>query len=114
MKTKYKPVPTEFAPETRFAVLVQPVGPFRATAETELERLKERLLRELLAELPQPEYNAPLRRACNDAAALAWTTNAPLLVFPELAREKAEAARRYTTRQSTLSQRGRAGVVQAA
>src|SRR5262245_44001502 len=43
MNTNRK-LPARFGPETRFEVRPVPVVPFRATAETELERLKKRLL----------------------------------------------------------------------
>ena len=111
---KLKRVPAAFAPETRFAVVIQPAAPFRATLENELDRLKDRLLRQLLREARQPELNAVLRRAANDAAAIAWTSGAPLLVFPELLREKADAALRYAARQAALLQRGRSGMEHAA
>lgn len=102
MKRPKKNVPTRFAEETRFAVNPVPAAPFRGTQETELERLKNRLLRELIASAPTPDLYAPLRRASNEAAALAWGTSFPLLVLPELLREKAEEARRYTCKQASL------------
>ena len=49
-----------------------------------------------------PELNAPLRRAANDAAALAWATVFPLLVFPVLFEEKTEAALRRAERQARI------------
>ena len=114
MKKKLKRVPTEFAPETRFAVNPAPAVPFRDTAETELERLKDRLLREWLNAAPDPVLYAPLRRASNEATALAWATPYPLLVLPELFREKAEAAKRYTRKQAALIKRSLSGMVEAA
>ena len=50
----------------------------------------------------KPELNAPLRRAANEAAALAWVTLYPLLVFPVLFEEKAAAAVRQTERQARI------------
>jgi len=38
------------------------------------------------------EENSQVRRAANEAAALAWLTKYPLLVFPSLFEEKAEFA----------------------
>lgn len=107
MKRKEKKLTAEFAPETRFAVVIAPPAPFRAVVETELERLKDRLLRESLATVTVPELYSALRRASNEAAALAWTTPVPLLLLPELFREKAESARTYIARQAALLQRGR-------
>lgn len=100
-RTKYR-VPTAFAAETRFAVNPVPPAPFRGTHETELERLKSRLLRELLESAPTPDLYAPLRRASNEAAALAWDTAFPLLVLPELLREKAAVACTYTRKQASI------------
>jgi hypothetical protein len=51
---------------------------------------------------PSPELNAPLRRAANDAAALAWATVFPLLVFPVLFEEKTEAALLRAGRQARI------------
>jgi len=114
MNRRQNKVPTEFAPETRFAVFPVPAAPFRGTQETELDRLKNRLLRELLAGATTAELYAPLRRASNEAAALAWTTPFPLLVLPELLREKAETARRYTRKQAALLKRNTPAMGQAA
>jgi hypothetical protein len=66
--------------------------PFREIETTELEKLKTRLLLELLRNTTTPEQNTLLRRAANDAAALAWATAYPLLLFPTLLEEKARAA----------------------
>ena len=103
--TLERPVPTEFAPETRFGVTPVPAAPFRGTEETPLERLKHRLLSELLRDAEAPTLFAPLRRAANEAAALAETTAYPLLVLPALLAEKACAARRHVlyNRSSRLS-----------
>jgi hypothetical protein len=93
-------VPTEFGPETRFELRPAPAVPFRAAQETRFERLKDRLLaRQLTA---APELNVPLRRAANEAAALAWATVFPLLVFPVLFEEKTEAALRRAERQARI------------
>jgi hypothetical protein len=94
-------VPTRFAPETRFEVRANPPAPFRATQENEFERLKNRLLAQQLFDAA-PELNAPLRRAANDAAALAWATVFPLLVFPVLFEEKTRAAFQQAERQARI------------
>jgi len=70
--------------------------------ESEFERLKSRLLAETLDEAEQPELNVPLRRAANEAAALAWVTFYPLLVFPELFAEKSRTALRQARRQARV------------
>lgn len=81
--------------------------PFRVTQETEFERLKNKLLTEKLLAAAQPTLNDPIRRAANEAAALAWVTFYPLLVFPVLFEEKARTALRQTTRQSHIYARSR-------
>ena len=93
---------TRFAPDIRFEV---PAVPFRAKETTELERLKERLLLEVLRQTVDPELNTRLRRAANDAVALAWATDYPLLLFPNLFDEKAQAAQIQYRRQRQIRQR---------
>ena len=105
MKTNYRRVPTRFGPETRFEVKPVPPAPFRATQETELERLKNRLLVRLLNELDEPEVNAYVRRAANEAVALAWVTPYPLLTFPVLFEEKVKNALLYAERQTSVRER---------
>jgi len=95
-------VPTEFGPETRFELRPTPPAPFRATQETEFERLKNQLLAEQLVTAPAPGLSPPLRRAANEAAALAWVTQFPLLVFPVLFAEKTAAAVRQAQRQARI------------
>ena len=92
----------EFSPAPRFTVRPVPAAPFRATQETEFERLKNRLLTEKLLAAAQPALNAPLRRAANEAAALAWVAFYPLLVFPALFEEKSRAALRQAERQARI------------
>jgi hypothetical protein len=48
---------------------------------------------------------AALRRAANEAAALAWFTPFPLLFFPALLEEKARAALRQGARQRCVRNR---------
>ena len=107
MNRNYRKLPTRFEPDTRFDVGPVPATPFRATAETELERLKGRLLRQELAEACTPDINANLRRAANEAAALAWVTPVPLLVFPTLFEEKTRMAYDRLARQEVIRGRSR-------
>src|ERR1017187_202031 len=100
-KANYK-VPAEFGPESRFEVRPAPPAPFRATYETEFEQLKNRLLTETLLATARPDLNASIRRAANEAAALAWVTFYPLLVFPALFDEKLRHAIRHAERQSRI------------
>jgi hypothetical protein len=93
--------------QTRFELRTGPPAPFRATHENEFERLKSRLLAQRLAEIPAPELNTPLRRAANEAAALAWAALYPLLVFPVLFEEKTATAVRHAERQARIFKNSR-------
>jgi hypothetical protein len=105
-KTNHK-LPAEFSPETRFETRPAPPAPFRATQETEFERLKHRLLTETLLATARPELNVSIRRAANEAAALAWVTFYPLLVFPALFEEKLRHTLRHAERQARIFASGR-------
>lgn len=85
-------IPTRFEPDTRFELKPAVAPPFRAAQETRFESLKSRLLIEKIEDAYDAELGPYLRRAANDAAALAWITPYPLLVFPALFAEKADAA----------------------
>ena len=95
-------VAAKFAPETRFELRPQAAAPFRANLENQFARLKNRLLAEQLETTEIPQLNAPLRRAANEAAALAWVTFFPLLVFPALFEEKTNEAVRQAERQARI------------
>ena len=101
-KKNYGTVPTRFGREVRFDV---PTVPYRATETTALEELKARLLRQFLEQTTDPAQNTALRRAANDAAALAWVTPYPTLVFPVLFDEQAQTALLQCRRQARVHQR---------
>ena len=82
------------------------MAPFRALRENELERLKNRLLLKSL-KTTDWRFNAHVRRAANEATALAWVTPYPLLVFPELFEEKVDAALLQARRQDQVRRRSR-------
>ena len=107
MNANYRRVPTRFGPETRFDVKPVPRALFRAAQEDRFEQLRNRLLAERLAAVLDPEFNPQVRRAANDAAALAWLTPYPLLVFPALFEEKAAEAMQRAVRQEQVCQRSR-------
>ena len=107
MNKNYKRVPTRFAPETRFELRPAPPAPSQAAQQTQLEQLKTQLLLERLETAAEPACNLYLRRAASEAAALAWVTPYPLLVFPALFEEKAEAALAQAERQEQILQRTR-------
>ena len=100
-------VPTRFGPESGFEVKPGPPAPFRARQEAELERLKRRLIEERLDANLNPAGDSYVERAANEAAALAWVTRYPLLVFPALFDEKAADALRQAERQAQILQRSR-------
>jgi hypothetical protein len=106
-KARTRKVPTRFEPETRFEVKPVSAAPFRAEQETEFEGLKARLLAARLEEVWEPEFIAHMRRAANEAAALAWATPFPLLFFPGLFEEKADMAIRFAQRQTLVRERSR-------
>ena len=107
MNADFKQVPTEFGPETRFEVRPVP-APFRVVQEDRFERLKNELLRERLGNVQNTEAGSHLRQAANEAAALAWVTPFPLLVFPVLFEEKSAAALLMASRQRRVRERSRA------
>ena len=102
MKNRYNQVPTRFRRETRFDVPI-PAVPFRGSQEADLELLKNRLLADLLWQTDSnAELSANLRHAATEAAGLAWFTPYPLLFFPALLEEKAQAARDQVSRQAEI------------
>ena len=106
MNTTYN-LPTKFARNTRFAVNAMTTVPFRGNQDTDLEQLKVRLLRQLLNGDVTADLNVRLRRAANEAAALAWLEPYPLLVFPTLLEEKARVATKQVAKQRKVYQRSR-------
>jgi hypothetical protein len=109
MSAKPLKVQTRFGPETQFEVQPLTAASFRTVLENRFERLKARLLERELDEVWErnPAYSSAVRRAANEAAALAWTTPYPLLVFPVLFEEKAQLARFQAERQEQVWQRSR-------
>ncbi len=79
--------------------------PFRASLETEFERLQNQLLKDLLNRTADPDLNLLYRHAMTEAAAIAAATGYPLLVLPLLLVEKVEAARSYAERQAHILKR---------
>ena len=79
--------------------------PARGRPERQLEQLKTRLLRQLVAQSGEPGLNKALRRAADDAASVAWFTPFPLLFFPTLLEEKARGARQQERKQRDIQVR---------
>jgi len=91
--------PAPVAPE------IETIVPYPRTRENPLEVLKNRLLRESLAISQEPSLLAPLRRAANEAASIAWLEPMPLLVFPELFAEKVWVAATQAKQQNRVRNR---------
>lgn len=106
MNVNYTRLGARFGPQTRFTVKPAPAAA-RAFQADALERLKNRLLGEQLAGTEQLGLGARLQRAANEAAALAWTTTFPLLVFPALFDEKVRTALLQAQRQAGVRERSR-------
>jgi hypothetical protein len=107
MNAKRQKLLANFGPETRFEVRPAPPAPFRALQENLFERLKSRLVTERLEDAWTPELSSDVRRAAHEAAALAWVTPYPLLLFPALFQERLEAASQIAQRQKQVRQRSR-------
>ena len=107
MNENYSRVPTNFGPETGFEVRLTSPAPWRARQEAELEQLKAQLLAGRLEGRGDPQSHSQLQFAAEEAAALAWVTRYPLLVFPTLFEEKADAALLRAERQEQIRERSR-------
>jgi len=103
---RHQKIPTEFGPETWFE-LAPIVAPFRVVQTNRFEQLKGQLLAERLEDIWEPTATSQIRRAANEAAALAWITPYPLLVFPVLFEEKAQSAIKFSRRQEQIRRRSR-------
>ena len=65
MRTEPETTPARLGLDPRFALVPEPAAPFTRTAETELERLKNRLLRLALEAVTSPAllaFKRPLHR----------------------------------------------------
>jgi hypothetical protein len=94
--------------------LYEPPAPFPRTDENDLDRLKNRLLRLALATTEDTAMIVALRRAANEAAALAWLEPHPLLVFPVLFIEKATSDHARIERQHSIRARSASLLQEAA
>lgn len=101
-----------FLRPTRFTVRPRVLS--RAEQRALLGELKERLLQEHLAGEEPPEVQPRVRWAAEEAASLAWASPFPLLVLPELVKEKVAAARRQAERQARIWRQSTALLAEAA
>jgi hypothetical protein len=97
--------PARLGVPEQFEWHVDPPAPFRGLEETELETLKQRLLRLELVETVTAGLLPLIRRAANEAASLAWLEPVPLLVFPALFEEKVLLARKRFHKQGLIHSR---------
>jgi len=106
--------PSRSVPDSRFDWPPPPPVPFRATEEPDVEQLKRQLLTQWFNCAKTIEELAMIRRAANEAAAVAWLSPYPLLVLPVLLEEKAQKAMAQAERQRQIRQRSRYWMAQAA
>jgi len=107
MNANYRRLPARFDPEVRFEVEPTTLPPRPVREEHPFERLRRRLLAEQLADVWDPEFNRLVRRAANEAAALACLTAYPALLFPTLFEEKVATAAAQTAKQAEVLARSR-------
>jgi hypothetical protein len=96
----------QFGAETRFELQPTQAVLFDAAYEGSFERLKNKLLDGKLRRAGT-KWDGPLRDAANEAAAIAWTTSVPSLVFPVLFEEKITAAVSQDKRQTRIFRKSR-------
>jgi hypothetical protein len=72
-----------------------------------LESLKDRILAELLLSETNAELIRRLHRAADESTSVAWASPFPMLLLPELLREKGREAKHQFARQVAIQSRGR-------
>lgn len=107
-------IPTRFAPDTTFEFEPKVATNRRDLAHDALESLKNRLLAARLGECGDPGLHPAIRRAADEATALASINPYPLLVLPELFEERAAAAVKYHFKQELIRRRTQRFVYMAA
>jgi hypothetical protein len=107
----------DVSPRRETTEVVGPVGAARRLAErAALERLHRQLLTEATERVLDLDSAALLRWAAADAAAIAFQSDTPLLVFPVLFEEKSREAFERARRQKDIFSRTRnllSGTVQS-
>jgi hypothetical protein len=78
------------------------VVPTRGLVEAQLEKLKNNLLRRQMRQVTDSKVAQRLAWAANEAAALAWFTNCPMLILPTLLEEKIAVALQWGEKQDRL------------
>ena len=100
----YRKLHARFGPEIGFEVKPGPAAALRADQQARLAGLKDQILSERLDGVFDVVTEDHFRHAANEAAALAWISPYPLLVFPALFEEKASEAEFRLERQAEVSQ----------
>jgi hypothetical protein len=100
-------IPSPTSLERRFEERLAPEGRRRRELSRRIEDLKVRLLRQQVMAAPNLELIPAIHRAANEAAAEAWFTPCPLLVFPTLLEEKVASAKQIAERQERIREQTR-------
>lgn len=103
-----------FAPETRFEVNISPEGRRRRELAARLEDLRVRQLRWQVMHASSMELIPAIQRAAEEAAAKAWYSPCPLLLFPLLFEELVASAKTTARRQERIRQQSRELLARAA
>lgn len=74
----------------------------RGALETQPDQLKEQLLQPVLNSIQSAAVVRELRKAANEATALAWFTVCPILVLPTLLEEKVRSTLAWCARQERI------------
>ena len=97
-------VPIQFEADVRFDATPVP-PPDRERMRQLFVQLQERLVEHSLDQTRSSILRVSLKRAANEAAAMAWTTPYPLLFLPGLFEEKALTMRLRRDRQQQIEMR---------
>ena len=97
MNTNETVLKTGFSSDTKYELRPTP---------DKFERLKNKLLA-IRTQQAGAKWEDSMRDAANEAAAIAWTTTVPSLVFPELFEEKFAAAVTQLQRQERILRKSR-------
>ena len=95
----------QFEPDIKFELPLHPGTVSPESVRIRFQALQNRLLEETLGQTPNPILRENLHGVANEAAALAWTTQFPLLLMPVLFQEKARSVRLQLKKQHHVSMR---------
>lgn len=114
MRPESRSIPVRFNPETRFDLASHRSSFSFNRVDQEFARMKETLTQHHQKTTEVRFEKELIRFAINEAEALAWDSQFPLLVFPELTREKTDQARAYYRRQQVIWKRSQTRLSDAA